>query len=345
MHDSICRMRDAGQVYHVSRIPDQDFLKDMKLWHYSVVLDVGSYSLKLIQACYKGGRFYLRRYAIAEASGLVSPSFLKPNVADEEGFKGLIKDLFRRTGVRAREIFLLIPDLSLKFRFLEFQEVSGNREEIKELAKWRIRELLPFPAEEAVLDYQEIPDGSRRLLCLIGRRDVIAQYERLVEETGHQARVLESNSLSLYNFWEESLIAKQEKVCLLNLGYGEGTFIAVERGYPRFIRSFGLDGALREKGSSEGSSIGPYIEGVAREVSNSLSFLAEEGEYKAERLFLAGEASSIENLDLLLTDELGLSVEGLDPTGIVSYSSSLKLDRDRLSSLSPALGAATRGDM
>ncbi len=312
----------------------------MVFGNYTVTLDISPHSLKLVQACYKGGRFYLRRFAIAQAPGIISPSFLKPNVADEEAFKGLIKDLFRRSGTRAREIFLLIPDLSLKFRFLEFQEVSGKKEEIKELAKWRIRELLPFPMEEAVLDYQEIPGGSCRLLCLIGRRDVIAQYERLVEETGHQARVIDSNSLGLYNFWEESLFARQERFILLNLGYGEGTFIAAEGGYPRFIRSFGLDGALREKGSSEGSSRVPYIEGVAREVSNSLSFLAEEGEYKPERLFLAGEASNIENMDLLLADELGLPVEGLDPTGIVSYSSSLKLDRDRLSSLSPALGAA-----
>lgn len=317
----------------------------MKLWNYSVALDVGSSSLKLVQARYKGGGFYLRRFAIAQASGLVSPSFVKPNVADEETFKGLLKDLLRRSGVRAREIALLLPDLSLKYRFLEFPEVSGKKEEIRELAKWRIREFLPFPAEEAILDYQEIPDGSRRLLCLIGRRDVIAQYEKLVGEIGLQARVLESSSLGLYNFWEEFLSANQERFSLLNLGYGWGTFIAAQGGYPRFIRSFGLDGAVREKGNSNELSIAPYIERVAREVSNSLSFLAEEWDYKAERLFLAGEASNIENLDLLLINELGLPVECLDPTGMVFYSSSLKLDRDSLSSLSPALGAATRGDM
>ncbi|MBI5167316.1 MAG: pilus assembly protein PilM [candidate division NC10 bacterium] len=356
-------------------------LQNMNLWHYSVALDVGSYSLKLVQAGYRKGRFYLKRFATAPVpQGLITASLTKPNIGEEGTFKGILRDLFKKSGIKARELALLLPDLSLKVRFLEFQELSGSREEVKELARWRLKDSLAFSPEEVVLDYQEISSGGEngqglnRILCLLGKREIIAQYDRLLEALGLQPRVVDSSSLGLYNFWEENLPASPDGVALLNLGHQGSTLLVAVGGIPTFIRSFELGGAALDEAlatsltiplaeasrykkedsflppfegeKTERPSVArPFLEKLAREVADSLFFYAEqEGASGVKRMVLAGGTSNLRHLEAFLGRELGLPVERLDPLMMVSFSSSLKLGREALLPLLPALGVAARED-
>lgn len=356
-------------------------LQNMNLWHYSVALDVGSYSLKLVQAGYRKGRFYLKRFATAPVpQGLITASLTKPNIGEEGTFKGILRDLFKKSGIKARELALLLPDLSLKVRFLEFQELSGSREEVKELAKWRLKDSLAFSPEEVVLDYQEISSGGEngqglnRILCLLGKREIIAQYDRLLEALGLQPRVVNSSSLGLYNFWEENLPASPDGVALLNLGHQGSTLLVAVGGIPTFIRSFELGGAAldealatsltiplaeasrykkedsflppAEEEKTERPSVArPFLEKLAREVADSLFFYAEqEGASGVKRMVLAGGTANLRHLEAFLGRELGLPVERLDPLMMVSFPSSLKLGREALLPLLPALGVAARED-
>ena len=86
-------------------------------------------------------------------------------------------------GNPAGSIGLLIPDLAARVTLLQFEVLPNGRQELDSLVRWRMREFLPYPAEEARISYQVLANhsGAAEVLGIAVRDSVLAEYEAALE--------------------------------------------------------------------------------------------------------------------------------------------------------------------
>ncbi len=89
-------------------------------------------------------------------------------------------------------VTLVLPDACAKLRIvpIEADEVPGKKVS-GEIIRWALRDALPFPADEALVDTRLFDgDGPARLLLAAAHRDVLRQYEDAAEPLGPVVRTL-----------------------------------------------------------------------------------------------------------------------------------------------------------
>jgi len=197
--------------------------------------------------------------------------------------------------------------------------------------RWQARDLLPFPPEEARLDYLPLgrgSDGRLRMICLAARDRILAEYERALSAAGLHAAVLDARTITLAQAASEHL--GEGTAGLLAVGRGWTTFLVVQEGQPRFWRllpdgSEGWMGAERPR--------------LLREVSDSLTFCLEsESIGPLGGMTLAGLGEGTAEVASALTEWLGVPVTALD------LRAALRSQEypDNLDVWGPAIGAAIR---
>jgi hypothetical protein len=90
-------------------------------------------------------------------------------------------------------VALLLPDGAVRVSILSFETLPQNRKEAQALLRWRMKEVLPFPLEEARISHQVVVrDASRiEVLAIAAKSSVLAEYERVMEQvSGCPALVL-----------------------------------------------------------------------------------------------------------------------------------------------------------
>jgi type IV pilus assembly protein PilM len=268
-------------------------------------LEIESETLRVCRAELRRGRLHLRRRAeVAVPAGLIRPSPKDGNVADAAALSGLLRDLCRNAGCRGW-VRLALPDPVFTLRTLASDELPAKREDARRFLRWQVRELLPFPAEEARLDFLPFgagPDGRVRAVCLVARDRILGEYERVLEDAGLRAAALDARSITLAQTASSRL--GRGTAGLLAVGRTWTTFLLMQEGRPRFWR------ILPE--GSEGWTGGDRPR-LLREVADSLTFCREsEGMQPVEGVALTGLGARTMDVASALTDWLGVPVTALD---------------------------------
>lgn len=125
---------------------------------------------------------------------------------------------------------------------------------------------LPFPREEADVDYQKLDlmiddDGIEkvRVLLVATRKEVTDNYINTFEQAGLQLNILEISSFALIRTIREQLrqFAPSEAVAIANIEY-EGTEIAIAvNGVPQFSRTVPLGTAQIQSALSQAMNLPP----------------------------------------------------------------------------------------
>lgn len=191
---------------------------------------------------FKGNAVFIKKSGKIEIPPLlVTPSLSVENISEPEKFKGAIKTLFNSASISGRHISVAIPDASVKTAFLEFEDIPKEREKITEIIKWNLKKTLPFPVDEAAVDYQitENPSGENRLYKLIAtvmRKTVLSQYENILKDLNFIADAIVPSSFAVYNLYHDLL--SDIPVCAVVAAYKKRIAVmAQRRGKPHFYRS------------------------------------------------------------------------------------------------------------
>jgi Tfp pilus assembly PilM family ATPase len=294
-------------------------------------LEIEPDGLRLCRAHLRAGRLHLRRRAeVAVPSGLIRPSQKDGNVADATALSGLLRDLSRNAGCGGW-VRVALPDPVFSLRAVSTDELPASRQEARRFLCWQARDLLPFPAEEARLDFLPLgpgPDGRPRAICLAARERTLAEYERVLAEAGLRAAVLDARSLNLAQAASASLA--DGTLGLLAVGKSWTTLLVLHGGRPRFWR------ILRQGPEGWAGADRPRL---LREVADSLAFCREsEGIGPAGRVLLAGLGARTGGVASALTEWLGLPVSALD----LSAALRARGHPDDLVHWGAAIGAAIR---
>ncbi len=134
--------------------------------------------------------------------GTLRPAVHAPNVADPEDLsrklEGIAAFLRSRSG-RWGTTGLLVPDAVVRVTTLTFETLPEAPREAQGLVRWRIRENLPFPAEEARVSYQVTYRDSQRIevLAVAASNEVMGEYESAVAAVNGDCTLILPSTLAM----------------------------------------------------------------------------------------------------------------------------------------------------
>jgi hypothetical protein len=81
---------------------------------------------------------------------------------------------------------VVLPTGWIRAHLLDFEELPRRQTEIDQVVLWRLKKLLPvLPSELRVSTFpSQSPDGTKRLLCMVGVERVLADLESAFAEVG-----------------------------------------------------------------------------------------------------------------------------------------------------------------
>lgn len=109
----------------------------------------------------------------------IDPHLSRPNFTNAEEFSGVAAGLISAVGNGDGHFGLILPDGAMRVAMLSFESLPDDPEAAEALIRWRMRDKLPFNAEEARATFQVLSGvpGHIEVLALAMKSSVIAEYE------------------------------------------------------------------------------------------------------------------------------------------------------------------------
>jgi MSHA biogenesis protein MshI len=258
-----------------------------------------------------------------------------------------LRALMMQTGVpRASYRLVLSPD-EYQLHLVESPDVPDS--ELRDAVRWRIRDLIDFPVDEAAIDVFDMPQqaGSRetgKLMCVVvSRTPVIAQKAALINRSGGELDVIDITDLALRNVLAltradatgAALLYVESNYSLI-LITGESTLYLSRRIWIGASELAGLAGK-----DSDSSEFRRVADALAMELLRSLEYYESHFSRPAvETLYVAPLNAAEPQLFPYLSQAIGARVEGLDLNQLLDIPGGMTAEMQARSLL--AIGAALR---
>jgi hypothetical protein len=195
----------------------------------------------------------LRRIGVAELdAGVVNPSFIQPNISHAAQLAAKLRALAKSIGGR-RRLGLLLPDGVVRVNMLAFETLPSKAQEREALLRWRIKDSLGFPPEQATLSYQiTLNDpASVEVLVIAVKTEILGQYVAAVDAIRADAILILPVTMALLPLMPEDEAGGQ---LLTHIHSGWVTNAVVTGNRLRFWRTRRLERAGIEPAVSEALS-------------------------------------------------------------------------------------------
>ncbi len=123
-------------------------------------------------------------------AGAVEPGLKAGNLADvgalSQALRQALDTVAGRGAERGRYVTIVVPDAAVRVLLIDFDALPAKASEALPVVRFRLKKLLPFDVEHALVSYQQIPaeGGGVRVLAVAIPREVLAEYEDLVTRAG-----------------------------------------------------------------------------------------------------------------------------------------------------------------
>lgn len=110
----------------------------------------------------------------------INPALNADNIANVEELHRAVTRVTESIGNDSRRVGLLVPDGSVRVVILTMETLPEDTHEAETLVRWRMKETLPYPPEEAKLCYQVLwnEPNSVGLMVVAARISLLAEYEQ-----------------------------------------------------------------------------------------------------------------------------------------------------------------------
>lgn len=175
------------------------------------------------------------------AAGAVVPGLRPGNVVDRVAVAAAVRRVLEavdaKPNSRTADITLVIPDSAVRVLLLDFDSLSNKTAEVLPIVRFRLKKLLPFDADDAMVSYQVMSTSKNlvRVLAVAVPRDVLSEYETAVREAGFEpGAVLPSTLAALVGLDDD------QPALLVNANTLGVTTAIVQRGVLMLHRSVDL---------------------------------------------------------------------------------------------------------
>jgi type IV pilus assembly protein PilM len=166
------------------------------------------------------------------AEGAVAPGLKVGNIVNRTAVTGALRRVL--DGVagsgreRLRDVTVIVPDAAVRVLFVDFDQLPSKAAEALPVVRFRLKKLLPFDADEAMVSYQVMSTGkdSVKLLAVAMPKAVLEEYESAVLAAGYLPGAVLPSTLAALAGLDEA----EAPVLVVNAGLGTVTTAIVQAG-------------------------------------------------------------------------------------------------------------------
>jgi type IV pilus assembly protein PilM len=216
-----------------------------------VGLDIGTDHIRAAQLKPSGSGYSLSTYGTAE---MPLGAVVEGEIVDVEAVSSAIRELWRRTGLRAKDVCVGVSNQKVVVRLIDLPFME--RAELQGAIQYQAQDYIPIPVEEAILDFQIIGDymtpadeHMMEVLLVAAQKDMITSVVSAVEGAGLRVAQIDVTAFALVRsllgitpgFLPDEAEAS-EAVGIVQITSGLTNIAVVEKGIPRFVRVSSLAG-------------------------------------------------------------------------------------------------------
>ena len=164
--------------------------------------------------------------------GAVAPGLKVGNIVDKTAVTAAVRralDAVAGTGrERLRDVTVVVPDSAVRVLFVDFDQLPSKAAEALPVVRFRLKKLLPFDADDAMVSYQVMSNekGAVKLLAVAMPKAVLEEYEAVVLAAGYLPGAVLPSTLAALAGLDEV----EAPVLMVNAGLGAVTTAIVQGG-------------------------------------------------------------------------------------------------------------------
>ncbi len=254
-----------------------------------------------------------------------------------------LSKLARQYDLSHQECHTVMPLGSYHLLLIESPEVPAP--ELRAAVRWRIRELIDFHVDDAVLDVFDAPASSARgkthLYVVVSRSADVKQLADSLQDAGINLSVIDIPELALRNLAAQ-LPEDEQGVAMLYFGAQRGLMALCRNRTLYLARTLDL-GLERLREAITNGHTEALFDGLALEVQRSLDYYDRHFQQAPiTHLLITPLAEPLPGLIESLSNSIGLKVRMLELSEIVDGAD--KVPADQIGESVLAIGAALRSE-
>lgn len=177
--------------------------------------------------------------SVTDKLHLSSCEFISADVINSQ--TATLRDRISALGLNKVPTNWVLPNAQYNLLLVETPNVE--KDELREAMRWRIKELVTFPVENAVIDVFSLPEDGTRGAAMSYVVVTESQQIQSIVDTAHEAKInlfnIDIGELALRNLAEYTN-SGQRGVCLIRLQQGQGGITLVKQEQLYLSRQFDL---------------------------------------------------------------------------------------------------------
>lgn len=214
-------------------------------------------------------------------------------------------------------------------------------EELRAAMRWRVKDLIDFHVDDAVLDVFDIPGhkgvgGNRKMYVVVTRSPLVRQRIDMLEGEGLALSVIDIQELALRNV-AELLPEDVAGQALIHMTRDNGEILLTRQSTLHLARHFPFGTDRLVSGMDTPGALDPLV----IEVQRSLDYYdSHYSDAPIGNLVLAPTPEPVPGMPTYLAEQLGLQARSLDLAGVID--TPRDLSREDQARCLPLVGAALR---
>ena len=344
-----------------------------KLWKKKttmmVGIDIGSHSVKAVLLSQGSEGYVLEDFAIEP---MVRGAVVDREIQDIEAVGNVIAKIRQKIPMKAKEAAAAVSGQTVITKII-YMDVSLNEEELASQIEVEADSLIPYPLDEVSLDFETLDvnesDPSKvNVLLSAARTESIEARVATLEAGDFTAKVIDvesyavsrSNDLCLSQLPDDAV---DKTVAIVDIGATMTLFSVTKAGKHLYSRDqmFGGEQYTRSIVSYYNKSfeeaekakitndlppnytfevLAPFHTILMQQIRRAIQmFLTSSGASKIDYLLVSGGTAFIEDIETLLTDELGVHTVIANPFNEMTFGQSI--NEEELAKVAPQLMVAT----
>ncbi|ADW68013.1 type IV pilus biogenesis protein PilM [Granulicella tundricola] len=122
------------------------------------------------------------------AEGTLAPGLKPGNLVARTAVIGAVKKALEAVALKERQVTVVVPDAAVRVLLLDFDALPAKVVEALPVVRFRLKKLLPFDADDAMVSYQVMSTSRNlvRVLAVAVPKDVLHEYEGVIREAGFE---------------------------------------------------------------------------------------------------------------------------------------------------------------
>jgi type IV pilus assembly protein PilM len=206
----------------------------------SLGLEIGAAALRWVELAEERGRTVIRDSGIVPLAD-----------AGERAVAEAVRALVAARRLRGREVVASVPRAAVTLRWLSLP--AATRDETAGMVELEAGQSLPFPVEEAALDFAALPaaDGRQQVLLAAARRGLVQERRRALEAAGLRVGAVSVDALAMAAVARVAVPDADQGALLIHRDGQSATFSSVEGERLCLSRSVTLEPADAESLATE----------------------------------------------------------------------------------------------